>query len=497
MNVAYKGIFGFCALLLYQSCFANNHLVFRPCDNISQVNFLQNAVCGKFNTRENPDAVQSQEIDIHILKIPALVDNPLPPIFIIAGGPGQSAIDTAPHLYKVFSKSKNRHDLIFIDQRGTGQSNPLNCEYDESEFWQLSLTEQQRKQTTLFQKCFNQFSADLNYYRTPYAVKDLEDIRSALGYSEIYLWGASYGTRVILDYLRQYPNSIKAAVLDGTSPTNMGIPRTVEIDTANVLEKLFQICQQQLTCAQAFPNIRARWIQLLNQLNDKAQSYSFTHPRTLETQVANVTAEMLSGMVRIALYNRETTSLILFAMDSATKGDYTTLNTIAMLSLDSIQDNLANGLHMAVLCGEDYLYTDQNNADNPQIKPEVIHLQSSISIAHICQLLTPTHLADEYFQIAESNVPTLFLSGDLDPATPAYYASEVVEKFPNGLHLKVEGAHHGVSSLGCVPRIIADFFRSNDIKNLDYQCIDNIKPLAFFIDNAGPTMKDIENTNND
>src|SRR5437773_8150035 len=114
------------------------------------------------------------------------------PFFYIAGGPGSSAIEDASGVAGIFAKVHERHDLVFLDQRGTGSSNPLNCDLfniadPQSYFGYFFPLEDVKKCKQKLEA-----TADLTLYTTPVAADDLDDVRAALGYDKINIFGASY-----------------------------------------------------------------------------------------------------------------------------------------------------------------------------------------------------------------------------------------------------------------------------------------------------------------
>src|SRR5690606_8027983 len=120
-------------------------------------------------------------------------------LFIIAGGPGQSAVGIAEHIFYTFNEVRKNRDIVFVDQRGTGKSNPLNCtDFDDAQY-QLSLLQQQQRLKSAVQLCVEQLGDQTQFYTTPYAVEDLDAVRQVLGYERVNIWGVSYGTRVALE----------------------------------------------------------------------------------------------------------------------------------------------------------------------------------------------------------------------------------------------------------------------------------------------------------
>jgi pimeloyl-ACP methyl ester carboxylesterase len=99
------------------------------------------------------------------------------------------------------------------------------------------------------------WSAD--QYITSIAVKDLEAVRRQQGYAQINLVGASYGTRVGLEYLRQFPAQVRRLVLDGVVPPDMCLPAE---DNAAAVDGIFRFCEQDKACNQAYPDLKVSGI---------------------------------------------------------------------------------------------------------------------------------------------------------------------------------------------------------------------------------------------
>jgi pimeloyl-ACP methyl ester carboxylesterase len=71
-----------------------------------------------------------------------------------------------------------------------------------------------------------------------------------------------------------------------------------------------------------------------------------------------------------------------------------------------------------------------------------------------------------------SDVPTLLLSGGLDPVTPPAGAAAVAATLSNGRQVVVRGSGHIVSTYACVPRLIAEFVATADVASLSAGCIE-------------------------
>ncbi|MEO9068349.1 MAG: alpha/beta fold hydrolase, partial [Caldimonas sp.] len=193
---------------------------------------IRNGVlCGSVDRPLDPARPQGTRIVVRYVVVPAMARRKLPdPVFLLAGGPGQSAVALAASTMPLFARLNNRRDIVFVDQRGTGGSAPLQCQDPDHE----TLAEQADpdRQYRLTMACKAELlklpyigtERDLGLFTTWIAVQDLDAVRQALGAARIDLVGGSYGTRVALEYLRQFPAAVRRTVIDGVAPPDMALP---------------------------------------------------------------------------------------------------------------------------------------------------------------------------------------------------------------------------------------------------------------------------------
>lgn len=465
-----------------------NELTLEKCEREIGKPPVYGAECGVIQLPENAQDPSSPLIDIHVLRLPAIQNKQLPPVFFISGGPGQGSTSLAPLIRRQFSGLLKDRDLVFVDQRGTGQSNPLKCETDPFQYAELTPDEATIKSNQAMAKCFEQYDANLPFYTTYWAVQDLEAIRKALAYQTINLWGASYGTRVILEYLRQSPESINSAVLDGVAPVAIALPKHAAEDSSYALRRLLASCNDNTACTSAFGNIEHKWQNLLQSLQESPQKVQLSHPRTAELHEVYVDHVVISGWLRFSLYVRDLSSIIPLAIDNASKGDFSTLFSMQAIGLDSATSGIAEGMQMNLLCREDN-YVDAIQEKTEQPPKALLFANADINnFEAICATIGAKPEREDYYLPLQSNVPTLLLSGNIDPATPPKWAEHVKPGLTESLHIVVPGGHHNVSGLGCMPKIIKQFFDQSTIENIDTTCVDAIKIREFFIDGAGPQL---------
>ncbi|OYU43075.1 MAG: cysteine protease, partial [Burkholderiales bacterium PBB4] len=201
--------------------------------------------CGSLTRPLNPEDPKGKQVDIHVAIMPSKAREKLAdPIYLLAGGPGQSAMDLIPAMQGALSRLNNRRDLVFVDQRGTGKSAPLECERET----QLGLSDAMDpgQLPVRMAKCRAALEklphGDLRYYSTTIAMQDLDAVRAALGQERINLVGASYGTRTALEYLRLFPQRVRRMVIDGVAPASMSLPQTMAEDANAAWKALATDC---------------------------------------------------------------------------------------------------------------------------------------------------------------------------------------------------------------------------------------------------------------
>src|SRR5947209_597923 len=222
--------------------------------------------CGTLNVWEDRQAAAGRQLALKIVVLPAMKQNAAAdPLFLLAGGPGQGAAEMAGDLQDAFRRIERTRDIVFVDQRGTGKSNPLACKPGQGEEDTAASTAALLRR---LHRCLETYKAkaDVTKYTTPIAMDDLDDVRRFLGYSKINLYGGSYGTRAAMVYARRHPESTRAVILDGVAPADMRIPLHMARDGQRALDLLIQDCENDAGCAHRFPRLRDRLAALLERL---------------------------------------------------------------------------------------------------------------------------------------------------------------------------------------------------------------------------------------
>lgn len=440
----------------------------------------QNAQCGSLEVAENSQNKNSKKIALNVLRIPAV--NPVPeqdPLFVVAGGPGQAAVVVAESMHSLFRDVRKNRDIIFVDQRGTGKSNPFPCEFDTESTKPMPIAEEEALGREAVKQCITKIKDYAAYYTTHYAVQDLDAVRAALGYEKINLWGGSYGSRVVLEYLRRYPSHTRASILDGVAPVAIALPWSMEADGLAALQAINKQCASTPACLTHFGDIVQKAQAISSRLLANPQDIKITHPRTQEKVIVNMTAQDFSGVIRLALYSRDLSSLLPQVISDADAGDYSVLASLIYLAKSkSEMAGINYGMHYTVVCNEDYpLYKDKPATDaNVFLNTQMVQKYSEI-----CEHWPRAQLPADYWQPIKSDLPVLALSGAVDPVTPPYWGEQVKAGLTNLTHIVAPGGHHIVTSEGCIAQLITAFITTGDGKSLDVSCVKNIQPLAIYI----------------
>ncbi len=416
-------------------------------------------------------------LDLHVTIAPALRQGARPdPLFVLAGGPGEAGSDVLPLLSTAFKRVRATRDIVFVDQRGTGLSGKLECPSDADADAQLNDAEAD----AAMRRCIAASKAPFAAYTTTAAARDIESVRRALGYDRINLWGGSYGTRLAQAYARAYPTGTRALLLDAVAAPDQVIPAGGR-DSQAALDALFAQCAKDAACARAYPNLRGEFDALVGKLDAAPLKLNLPDPRTARQVDVTMTSERLLDTVRNMLYAPADARRLPFLVHSASAGRWQPFVARRNLAADFSPDGSpATLLHLAVVCAEDM----------PRFTPALAASDASPltrtladRLRGLCRAMNvPAVPATPPARIA---APVLLLSGALDPVTPPRRARDAARFMDHAQLLTAPNAGHGVSQLGCAPRLLRAFLDRPDAK-VDGTCLNEIPAPTFQLGSAGP-----------
>ena len=463
-------------------------LTFQPCTLAPKFAVATiDAQCSHMSVPEDWTHPEGRKIDLAIAWIPAQNDGAADPVFMIAGGPGQSALESYPSIAPAFEETLKKRSVMLVDQRGTGQSHPLACEDKEGS--KTSGEEQQATDTSpdairrFTEKCRDTLSknADLRYYSTTDGVRDLDAVRAALGVAQIDLVGISYGTRVAQHYARRYPSHTRTVVLDSVAPNELIFGNDFARNLDDALAMGFKECNKTPHCAERMGDPRANLTALLAQLKAHPVPVSYRDPMTGEDKQETLTRGHLALVARMYAYAPILAASLPLTLSEAMKGHYEPLMAQAKLLSGSLGESMTAGMQLSVVCTED---ADGFQAD-PAYADSVLGNELLDVLGTQCSIWPHGQRPSDFHQPLVSDLPILVLEGEFDPVTPPRYGEQVVKNLSHGRLLVLHGQGHNVIPVGCMPKLMARFIDTADAKALDASCLDKLPYTPPFTSYSG------------
>ena len=465
------------------SAVASAPLDFEPCRIGAEGGNRLAAECATFTVAENPDAPEGRQIGIRVARLKARTNEPAAePLVFIAGGPGQSALESFPSVAPAFEKVRQQRPILLVDQRGTGASNPLHCPMDLLDATKLPTREEM---LAWGRACLEEMDADARFYTTVDAVRDLEALREKLGIPQFMLYGISYGSRVALEYLRRHPESLKGVVIDGVAAPSEPLGLEIASDAQAAFDSILDRCAASESCSETFPELRSRFETMMRELEAEPVTVELRDPRTGDPEEVVISTAGVASVVRMSSYQRHSVALLPLQIGRAAGGDFTALGGALQMLEEGLPDTMAMGMHMAVVCHEDVPFYPEDAAASSE--GTYLGPMSVEFMATVCSEWPTRDIGEEIKQPVESDVPVLLLSGEFDPVTPPSNAEKVINGLSSAQHIVAPGQGHGVAWQGCLPDLVADFYADLEPVELDAECVKRLETDPFFIHLNGPT----------
>jgi pimeloyl-ACP methyl ester carboxylesterase len=442
------------------------------------------AKCGTYEVFENRATRQGRKIPLRVVVVPALAPSPEPePLVFLAGGPGQAASQTST-LQTVERVHRNR-DILLVDQRGTGKSNGLKCDFHRTPGAPLSALFDDTYPEEDIRKCLASYGdTDVRLYTTPIAMDDLDEVREALGYEKLNLWGVSYGTRAALVYMRQHPERVRTAILDGVAPLSLYLPLYVPRDGQRALELAFAHCDKDPACAKAYPDLRVRVEALLERLKKEPARARVAHPLTGVPEDLTLSYSTFTGALQGQLYMPELAALLPLVMDRATRDDWGPFVALSYAISSGMEKTMSQGMFLSIVCAEDVPFFNEETVAR-ESAGTWLGGNGARNLMKACAAWPRGSVPEGYRQPVTSSVPTLLLSGELDPVTPPSWAEDARQTLSRSLHVVVPGVGHNTFGIGCVRTLMADFLAQGSVEGLKSTCGEGLARPPFITSFAG------------
>ena len=436
--------------------------------------------CGQLIVPEEHADPDSPTIQLAVVILPAQALRPqADPIIFNQGGPGFGSIDTyLPLLYK--STFRARRDVILFDQRGTGHSNPLlSCPevIDEAIATlnqNLSAADADAKGNAAALACRDRLvhsGVNLSAFNSQESAADIEDLRVALGYRQVNLYGVSYGSLLVLDTMRAFPGSVRSAILDGVVPPQINANTAVPVSADRAFKELFKACAADAICNTAYPSLEDTFYNVVAKLDTDPAAIQVTNPANGQRYPAVLNGDGFISAIFQAMYDSSVLPAIPELIRRANNGDFTALEPIvAAISLDP---SFMPAMYWSVICAEDADF-EPSFLTYPGVRPELARDQAvnNQSIKDLCQAWKVRDLAPILGAPVTSTVPTLILNGRFDPITPPSNGLLASQTLSNSTVITVPTTAHGAFPAGgqCINQIMDTFLASPQLA-VDTRCL--------------------------
>ena len=431
------------------------------------------AYCGRLPVAENRAAPDGRSIELAVAFVASRSKQPLPdPVFMLAGGPGQSALESYPAIAGAFGDILRNRNVVLVDQRGTGRSHPLACQPPDGDPSGAAEPADPAAARRLAEQCLATLDADPRFFTTSDAVLDLEAVRTAIGAEQLNLVGISYGTRVALEYLRRHPGRTRTVVLDGVVPPDLALGAEHARNLETALDAHFALCEKDPACSRQYGSPRASLDRLLEEVRAQPRLVRYRDPLTDATREDRLTPATVSGLVRMYAYVPLLATMLPRILAEAGAGRPEMLMAQARMIESLAGEQIAQGMQLSVICAED---ADRLRVD-PADDGTLMGTDFVASLLAQCEVWPRGRRPADFDAPVHSDKPVLLLSGEFDPVTPPRYGEAVLRHLPNGRHLVGRGQGHNVMAAGCAPRLMARFVTDADAKDLDAGCLEQLAP---------------------
>ncbi len=394
-------------------------------------------------------------------------------MFVLGGGPGQALLENQGPRYNAGNLPSNR-DLILLDQRGAGYSQPsLRC-FDNTTPMELLPSAHSVR------ACYDRWvksGINLNAFTTLENAADVHDLIRALGYRQVNLEGVSYGTRLALTVMRLYPADLRSVVLNSVLPPQVNPFTSIPQAAERVFVVLFQRCMADSDCNTTYPHLQAVFYQLVADLNTTPITFQATPPLSGVPVTVHFTGNGLVLWLRQSLYATDLIPMLPRVLFQMRRHDYTLLSQIYGNSIDTTG---SIGLFYSIECGEDMPYTTQHDLETsvqglpPPIQPAL--LDFGLYRFSICQFWGMKPVPAVQKEPVRSTIPTLILQGEYDPVTPPANGMLAAQTLSKSYFFLFPGVGHGVSSpTSSCPSDITNAFWENPAEKPDACCISSMQ----------------------
>ncbi len=430
---------------------------------------------GILTVSENRGKADSRPIHLPVVRIHAKRENPSEPIFLLAGGPGQTNIWKSPPVWLL-----ENHDVVMVGYRGVDGSVSLDCpevvealKVKEYPLSHENIENLGRAYFEAFQR-LKQEGVDIDRYTMVDVIDDTEEARKAMGYERIDLYSVSYGTRIAYIFGLRYPSSIHRSLMISVNPPGHFVWEPDKVD--DQLRYYAELWKKDPDAASRTPDL----IKTIQSVLDSLPKKWF---------IFRIDADKIRSGMFMFLYHRDTAAQVFDAFVAAEEGDYSGLALLSFFYDRMMPKALNWGDNASKALSADY---DPARDYEAEMMPPGSILGSPMSkilggLKYGGWPIEP--IPEEYRKLQDSDVETLMVNGNIDFSTPASNArDELLPHLPNGHLVILSEMGHSSDVVGTQPeafRHLAEtFFLEGIVDDTQF----HYEPMNFTPSQSAPEM---------
>ena len=413
------------------------------------------------------------------------------PLVYLVGGPGSSGSQLLQTSFRKYLRAfADERDIIVIDQRGTGLSNPpLYCRealYRLDEILQSHHAEHAELLLSILKDCHQRLErsgVQFDAFHSENNARDIVNVLLALGYERWNLVGVSYGSRLALVIMRDHPQYLRSVILDSVYPPQADIYLDAYYHGERALQIMFQACAKSASCSERYPDLEAVFYRLYERLNQAPMMATYAPPRSKTLQI-EISGYRLYDWVFSWLYEVDAIRRIPQLVTDLDRGHPQNAVRVGA-AYEANMTSLSLGMHYTVQCQEEYgvaVYRDYASmlAAHPHLSGYLRYpVEGPVTLPRLCDVWTAEARPASVNQAVISDVPALLLSGNYDPITPPIYADMAAETLERSYNFLLPHVGHGVlRSDRCAVDIAVEFINA-PLSEPESSCIADTRPIEF------------------
>lgn len=426
--------------------------------------------------------LKDEKIDYYKLSVPENYDNPSGrkiklavtvihsksiknnPVVFVQGGPGGSTISG---LWRWLGHPlRDTGDIILIDIRGTGFSEPTMCPDLGKKFFEVlsknqTPIEDEQEKVKLSIECQQDLinsGVDLNAYNSFSVAKDLNTLKSVLKIDKWNVYGVSYGTFLSQTYANLFPNDIKSLILDSpiSDISNYYAENSFNYQTS--LNLLFKKCEEDSLCNKEYPNLQQKYNEVVNELIENPITVE-VDKSVSKSQKFTYNSEDFKIAIQQSLYQNKLIELIPLMIYQFKDRNVNSLSVLVKAFSGAL--SLDYGTYFCFTCSEAIPKSNSFHLKNNN-NLKLSFYKSDVDVCRLWNknvITNSSRFAEPWLK--NNNYPVIVFSGEFDPITPKVFAELTVKKYNNSRLVFANSYGHGPSFSRNGNEILKSFVNEN------------------------------------